>query len=72
MKAKKLHYLIYPVFVFLMLGCTKEIDKLVVPIHRATENVHNSTEDMDLPQIEGLPDTDLRFKDSKLVLEKKF
>ena len=72
MKEKKLQYLIYPVFAVLVIGCTKEIDEVVVPIHRASENLHTTTEEMDMPEIEGIPDTELHFKDSKLVLEKKF
>jgi len=55
-----------------MIACTKEVDKIVVPIHRASENIHTSTKDMDMPEIEGIPDAKLRFKDSKIVLEKKF
>jgi len=72
MKEKKLHYLIFLIFVVLMIACTKEVDKIVVPIHRASENIHTSTKDMDMPEIEGIPDAKLRFKDSKIVLEKKF
>ena len=55
-----------------MTGCTKEVDKIVVPIHRAANNIHTTTEDMDMPEIKGIPDTELHFKDSKIVLEKKF
>ncbi len=55
-----------------MIGCTREVDKIVVPIHRTADNIHTSTEDMDMPDIEGIPDTELHFKDSKIVLEKKF
>ncbi len=69
---KKLQYLVYLACVVLMIGCTKEVDKIVVPIHRAADNIHTSTEDMDMPEIEGIPDAELRFKDSKIVLEKKF
>ena len=72
MREKKLQYLISLACVVLMTGCTKEIDKIVVPIHRAADNIHTSTNDMDMPEIEGIPDTELRFKDSKIVLEKKF
>ena len=72
MREKKLQYLIYLVFVVLIIGCTKEIDKIVVPIHRTSENIHTTTEDMNMPEIEGIPDAKLRFKDSKIVLEKKF
>jgi len=55
-----------------MTGCTKEIDKIVVPIHRASENIHTSTEDIDMPDIEVIPGAEFHFKDSKIVLEKKF
>ena len=72
MKEKKLQYLIYLTCVVLMTGCTKEIDKIVVPIHRASENIHTSTEDMDMPDIEVIPGAEFHFKDSKIVLEKKF
>ena len=72
MREKKLQYLIYFACVVLMTGCTREIDKIVVPIHRAADNVHTSTNDMDMPEIKGIPDTEFHFKDSKIVLEKKF
>ncbi len=72
MRERKLQYLIYLACVVLMIGCTREVDKIVVPIHRATDNIHTATNDMDMPEIEGIPDTELHFKDSKIVLEKKF
>ena len=72
MREKKLHYLIYFTCAVLMTGCSKEIDKIVVPIHHTSENLHTATEEMDMPEIDVLPDTELRFKDSKVVLEKKF
>jgi len=72
MRERKLQYLIYLACVVLMIGCTKEVDKIVVPIHRAADNIHTTNNDMDMPEIEGIPDTKLRFKDSKIVLEKKF
>ena len=69
---KKLQYLAYLACIVLIIGCTKEVDKIVVPIHRAADNIHTSTEDMDMPDIEVIPGAELRFKDSKIVLEKKF
>jgi predicted ATP-dependent Lon-type protease len=55
-----------------MTACSKEIDKIVVPINHTTDNLHTTTENMDMPDIEVIPDTELRFKESKIVLEKKF
>jgi len=72
MREKKLQYLIYLLCVVLMIGCTREIDKIVVPIHRTSANIHTTTKDMNMPEIEGISDTKLRFKNSKIVLEKKF
>ena len=70
MREKELQYLIHLVCVVPMVGCTREVDKIVVPIHRASENTHK--EEMNIPEIEGIPDTELHFKGSKIVLEKKF
>ena len=72
MREKKLQYLICLVCIVLMTGCMKEIDKIVVPINRTAENLHTTTEDMDMPDLEIIPDTEMHFKDSKIVLEKKF
>jgi hypothetical protein len=72
MKEKNLQYLIYFVCAVLMIGCTKEVDKIVVPIHRASENIHTVTEDLDMPAIEGIPDTEFHVKNGKIALEKKF
>ena len=72
MKEKKLHWLSCLVSVMLMTACSNEVDKLVVPIHRSADNLHTTTETMDMPNITVIPDTKLRFKDSKVVLEKKF
>ncbi len=72
MKEKKLHYLIYLVCAVLLTACGKEIDNIVVPIHRTTENLHTTTEDIDMHDMEIIPDTELHFKESKVVLEKKF
>ena len=72
MKAKKLHYLIYLICLILLTACSKEIDKIVVPIHRTTDNLHTTSEDIDMHDMEIIPDTELHFKESKVVLEKKF
>ncbi len=72
MKEKKLHYLIYLICIVLMTACSKEVDKIVVPIHRTSENLHTTTENMDMSDINIIPDTELHFKNSKVVLEKKF
>jgi len=72
MKEKKLHWVICLVSVMLMTACSNEVDKIVVPIHHTTDNLHTTAEDIDMPSIEVIPDTKLRFKDSKVVLEKKF
>jgi len=55
-----------------MTACSKEIDKITVPIHRTTENLHTTTENIDMPDIEVIPNAELHFKDNKVVLEKKF
>ena len=70
MKEKKLHYLLYFVCIVLMTACSKEIDKITVPIHRTTENLHTTTENIDMPDIEVIPNAELHFKDNKVVLEK--
>jgi PBP1b-binding outer membrane lipoprotein LpoB len=72
MKAKKLYCLIYLVCLLILTACSNEVDKLVVPIHRTTDNLHTTTEDIDMPNITVIPDTELHFKESKIVLEKKF
>ena len=72
MKEKKLHSLIYLVGLVLLTACSNEIDKIVVPIHRSTDNLHTTTEDIDMHDMEIIPDTKLHFKESKVVLEKKF
>ena len=72
MKVKKLYGLLYLVCLVLVTACSNEVDKIVVPIHHTTDNLHTTAEDIDMPSIEVIPDTKLRFKDSKVVLEKKF
>ena len=72
MKVEKLHSLLFLVFAVLLTACSKEIDKIVVPIHRTTDNLHTTTEDIDMHDMEIIPDTELHFKESKVVLEKKF
>ena len=72
MKEKKLHYLIYLACIILTTACSREIDNIVVPIHRNTENLHTTTEELDMPDIDIIPGTELHFKESKIVLEKKF
>jgi len=72
MKAKKLYGLFYLVCLVLLTACSNEVDKIVVPIHRTTDNLHTTTETVDMSDMEIIPDTKLHFKESKVVLEKKF
>ena len=72
MKEKKLHYIIYLVCVVLITACGKEIDQIAVPIDRTAENLYTNTENMEIPELEVIPDTEVHFKDSKVVVEKKF
>jgi hypothetical protein len=54
-----------------MAGCTHEIDKIVVPINNATLDLNRSTQKIDMP-IDLFPDTGLKLKGSKVVIEKHF
>ncbi len=72
MKEKKLHYLIYIASIILTTACSREIDNIAVPIHRSTENLHTTTEEMDMPDVDIIPGAELHIKESKVVLEKKF
>ena len=72
MKEKKVYYLILLVFMLLMTACSKELDNIVVPVNRTAENLHTNTENLEIPALEVIPDTEVHFKDSNLVVEKKF
>ena len=72
MKEKKLHYLLYILCLVLITACGKEIDSIVVPINRTAENLHTDTENIEISELEIIPDTEVHFKDSKVVVEKKF
>jgi len=72
MEEKKLHYLLYVLCLIVMTACSKEIDKVVIPINRTAENLHTNTENLEIPELEVIPDTEVHFKDSKVVIEKKF
>ena len=72
MKEKKLHYLLCILCLMLMTACGKEIDRVVVPINRTAENLHADTENIEISELEIIPDTEVHFKDSKVVVEKKF
>lgn len=64
--------MIYLVCVVLMTACSKEIDQIAVPINRTAENLYTETENIEIPELEVIPETEVHFKDSKVVLEKKF
>jgi len=66
---QKIYFLFLPLF--LIAGCSKQIDKLVVPIDNATRDLNQSTQKIDMP-LGALPDTGLKVKGSKLVIEKHF
>ena len=73
MKEKKLHYIAYLVCaVLIMTACSKEIDQIAVPINRTAENLHTNTENIEISELEVIPETEVHFKDTKIVLEKKF
>ena len=72
MKEKKLHYLLCIPCLIVITACNKEIDKIVVPIDRTAENLHTNTENIEISELEVIPDTEVHFKDSKVVVEKKF
>ena len=72
MKKKKLHYLLCILCLVLMTACSKEVDKVLIPINRTAENLHTNTEDLEISELEVIPDTEVHFKDSNLVVEKKF
>jgi len=72
MEEKKLHYLLCILCLMLMTACGKEIDRVVVPINRTAENLHADTENIEISELEIIPDTEVHFKDSKVVVEKKF
>jgi hypothetical protein len=55
-----------------MTACSKEIDQIAVPINRTAENLYTETENIEIPELEVIPETEVYFKDSKVVLEKKF
>jgi hypothetical protein len=55
-----------------MTACSKEIDQIAVPINRTAENLYTETENIEIPELEVIPETEVHFKDSKVVLEKKF
>ena len=72
MKEKKLHYLLCILCLVLMTACSKEIDKVMIPVNRTAENLHTDTENLEIPELEVIPGTEVHFKDSKVVVEKKF
>ncbi len=72
MKEKKFHYLLFILSLLLMTACSKEIDKVAVPINRTAENLHTQTENIEISELGVIPDTEVLFKESQLVVEKKF
>ena len=72
MKKKKLHPLLCILCLVLMTACSKEIDQVVVPINRTAENLHTNTKDLEIQELEVIPGTEVHFKDSNLVVEKRF
>ena len=72
MKEKKFHYLLFILSLLLMTACSKEIDKVVVPINRTAENLHTQTENIEISELGVIPDAEVVFKESQLVVEKKF
>jgi len=69
---KKPYHICFTLSIILfMAGCTHEIDKIVVPINNATLDLNRSTQKIDMP-IDLFPDTGLKLKGSKVVIEKHF
>jgi hypothetical protein len=62
---------IFLLIILFISGCTREIDKIVVPINNITQDLNRSTQKIDMP-IDLFPDTGLKLKGSKLVIEKHF
>jgi hypothetical protein len=52
-------------------GCAKQIDHLITPLHQKLEEVGDMAEHLDLP-VDLDPETKVRVKSRKLMIEKKF
>jgi len=66
---KHRHFLISLYAFFSLTSCTKEVDKVIVPVTRQLNEFNQTLSHTD---VEILPDTKLRLKGSGLFIEKNF
>ncbi|SFV90553.1 hypothetical protein MNB_SV-4-878 [hydrothermal vent metagenome] len=52
-------------------GC-HELDNVLIPIHRSTEELNTTTSSLSIPVLDRLPYSDVHFKRDKIVMEKHF
>ncbi len=52
-------------------GC-HEVDKVLVPIERTTEELNTTTSNLTIPVLDELPYADVHFRRNKIIMEKHF
>ncbi len=72
MKEKMLHFLVYMTSAILLTACRNEIDEIAVPVNRTAENLHTQADNIEIEELEIIPDTEVHVKESQVLIEKKF